>query len=397
MNAEVDNLSKDATAKEIVPVPITSYNFITATQDFSINLFKQSVDFRKNSLVSPTSVILALGMTANGSNGRTLDQFLQVLGKNYFTINQLNYSYYNMSSILYNDTVDSVYGNPLKLANSIWYRNDLNVYRSFIRTNEEYYKADIFSADFNSPNTVNKINNWVYRKTNGLIDNIIDEISGNTVMYLINTLLFEAEWQNQFAKEDATIGSFKDLNDVYSSGIFFNSANETFLKGENATGFIKPYKGGKYSFVAMLPNEQVSINDFIQTLDAKSFQSFIGSKNNGVSAQVCIPKFEYSFDAKLVEPLKRMGLVDAFDPDVADFSNMANPSYGIYIKDILHKTYIQLSEVGTKAGAVTKVEMAEKGIPSVGNKVILDRPFVYAIVENTTNLPIFIGTVVNPF
>ncbi len=397
VGAEAEDITKDITANEIVKVPYLPQKFITATQDFSFDLFRESIDFEKNSLVSPTSVVLAMGMTSNGSDGNTKLQFQQLLADNQFSIKQLNYYYYVMSSILQNDTTDSVYGNPLKLANSIWYKDSYSIYHNFLQTNADYYKAAIFKANFYSPDTVTDINKWVENNTGGLIDKIIDEIDENTMMFLINTLLFEAEWKNQFAKEDASFESFKKLNGSYSNGIFFNSSKETFLKSENATGFIKPYKGGKYSFVAMLPNEKISIKDYVQTLNSNNFQSFINSSLEGKTTAIGIPKFEYSFDAKLIEPFERLGFVDAFYSSTADFSKMAPPPEDIYIRDILHKTYIQLSEVGTKAGAVTKVEMADKAIPPVENKVLLNRPFVYAIVENGTKLPVFIGTVINPF
>ncbi len=398
VSAESENISDGIAANDIVKVPFLPQKFITATQDFSFDLFRESIDFEKNSLVSPTSVVLAMGMTSNGSDNNTKLQFQQLLAKNQFSVKQLNYYYNVMSSILQNNnnTTDSVYGNQLKLANSIWFKDSYDIYYNFLQTNADYYKADIFKSDFGS-DTVTDINNWVNNKTGGLIDKIIDQIDENTMMFLINALLFEAEWQKQFAKEDASFASFKNLNGSYLNGIFFNSSKEAFLKSENATGFIKPYKGGKYSFVAMLPNEKTSIKDYVQTLNASSFQSFLNSSLDGKTADIGIPKFEYSFDVKLIDPFKRLGFVDAFFPSVADFSKMAPPPESIYIRDILHKTYIQLSEVGTKAGAVTKVEMADKAMPPVENKVLLNRPFVYAIVDNGTKLPIFIGTVINPF
>lgn len=397
VGATVENLSNSVAAKELVSAPI-SKNFITATQDFSFDVFRESVDYNKNSLISPTSIALAMGMTSNGSDGDTLKQFLQLLTKSQFSLRQLNYFYFNLASILQNQYVDSVYGNPVKLANSIWFADRLNINPNFLQTNATYYKADIFKADFSSPDTVSDINDWIKNKTDGNIDNVIDKVDGNTIMFLINTLLFEEEWENKFDKGDATEEYFKKLNGNYSNGIFFNSGSEVFLQSEDATGFIKPYRGGKYSFVAMLPNEKVSIQDFINNLDALSFESFLSSSVNGETAEISIPKFEYSFDTKLVEPFKRLGFVDAFDDSKANFNKMTTTSNDIYIQDILHKTYIQLSEVGTKAGAVTVVEMAEKATPPViGNKVKLNRPFVYAIVNNDTNLPIFIGTIVDPF
>jgi serpin B len=117
------------------------------------------------------------------------------------------------------------------------------------------------------------------------------------------------------------------------------------------------------------------------------------------SSKVAIPGFGYGYgyDINLVQPLKDLGFVDAFLADKADFSKMVSDN-NVYIGDILHKTFIQFSEIGTKAGATTVVQVLPTATPGqpVKKAVYFDHPFIYAIVESGTNLPIFIGTVMNP-
>jgi serine protease inhibitor len=135
---------------------------------------------------------------------------------------------------------------------------------------------------------------------------------------------------------------------------------------------------------------------YIKTLDGKSFQNFINSKSDN-NASISLPKFKYDYDVSLVDPLVNLGFTEGFSIDKANFSKMATSIYGnIYIGDILHKTFIQVDELGTKAGATTAVDMSVASAMQATNKVVLDRPFVYAIIENETKLPLFIGTVMDP-
>ncbi|MDF2985638.1 MAG: serine protease inhibitor [Eubacterium sp.] len=367
-------------------------NFRAAEMDLSISLFKNSISQNKNSLISPLSVTLAMGMTANGAAATTLDQFKKLLGQDRFTIDEINKFNYSLSSLFQSDK-----HNKVRLANSIWYRNEktLTVNPVFLQKNADFYKANIFKSDFTSKNTIKDINNWVKNNTDGMIDNIVDTIYPNTIMYLFNTVLFEAEWRNIYKSNEVYEEIFsRSEND--SIGVSFMHSMEKFIQNKNAEGFIKPYKGDKYSFVGILPKENISLKDFITTLNGNNFKELVTSYGDEY-AQVGIPKFKYAYSKSLVEPLKSLGFTDGFSPSEANFSTMASvPDGNIYISEVLHKTYIQVDEKGTKAGAATKVEMLTGSAMQQPKKVTFDRPFVFAIIENETQLPLFIGTVVDP-
>ncbi|MGZ9584680.1 serpin family protein [Paenibacillus marinisediminis] len=390
-HVQAANLMEHVNAKPSSPVKLDQA-FIQATADFSIDLFRHSAELDKNSLISPASVYLALGMTANGAANHTLAEMEALLGGGSLKIEDLNRYYSTLASGL-----REVKSGTFHIANSIWYKDapDFQVMPSFLETNATYYEAAAYLADFNSTQTVKDINNWVNHNTDGLIDSIIDKIDTDTVMYLFNTVLFEQEWANVYNKNNVGKGPFK-LDDKRSIDVeYMYSEERAYVQDDRAQGFIKPYKDNRFSFVAILPNEGISLNEYAASLTGESWLQLIGSKSDEMII-AGLPKFKYEYEVNLVDPLKELGLTDGFDGQLADFSRMALSSNGnVYIGDVLHKTYIQVDELGTKAGAVTKVAMEEAGAV-VAKSITLNRPFLYAIMDNETGLPLFMGTVVNP-
>lgn len=385
------NLMQGISAKKIETSQLDK-QFIFSTADFSLELFKSAYTKGKNSLVSPPSVYLALGMTANGADGNTLKDFERLLGNSTINIEDLNSYYYSLANKL--TTVNS---GKVSIANSIWYRQEegLNVKKDFLQTNADYYNASAYKADFNSKKTVNDINNWVKTNTYNLIDKIIDEINPDTIMYLINTVYFQDKWEVPYTEINVHKGIFQLTDGTKTSVDFMASEEDGYIKNDMAEGFIKPYENGKYSFAALLPNEGVSIDSFISSLTGESFINLLINKSEDkVSAD--LPKFESEYKIALAEPLKKMGLKDCFQGGKANFTKMASGSPGdVYVGDVLHKTFIRVDINGTEAGAVTKVEMY-KGSMVLTHKITLNRPFLYAIVDNETKLPLFIGTMMNP-
>ena len=364
--------------------------FIESMADFSIELFKRSITDRENSLISPLSVTLALAMTANGADGETLAQMEKLLGGG-IPLAELNEYLSGYTGALPNEKKSK-----LEIANSIWFRNDegrLRVLPDFLQSNADYYGAAAFSSAFDAQ-TLADINNWVKTNTDGMIEKIIENIDESQVMYLINAIVFDAEWQDVYYRENIREGEFTDITGAVRNVDFMHSDESIYLDDGLATGFIKPYNGGGYSFAALLPNEGVSIEDYIESLTGSGFLDTL-NKAQSVTVYASMPKFEYEYGIEMSDALKELGIPDAFDGGKADFSKMADSAFGgLNIDIVLHKTFISVDELGTKAGAVTMVAMADGAAydPEEPKVVHLDRPFVYAIIDNATSLPIFIGT-----
>lgn len=358
--------------------------------DFGVNLFQKSMRPGENTLVSPLSVLYALSMTANGAEGDTLTQMEAVLGRDVQQRNRWLHSY-----------TEGLKGGNLFLANAIWLKNDkgFSVEPEFLQTNANYYNAGIYKAPFDDT-TCKEVNDWIEGKTAGMVKNVLDEIPEEAIMYLVNALAFEAKWaevydeyqvrEETFTTED---GETRDVELMYSD------ESGWFLEDEMATGFVKWYADYRYAFVALLPNEGAGVEEYVQSLSGEHLQKLL-REPQPYDVTAAIPKFETEFFADMGSVLEEMGMTDAFDSNLADFSRLGSHTDGnIYISRVLHKTFISVAEQGTRAGAATVVEAAPEaappGEPVERKEVILDRPFVYMIWDMETNTPIFMGTLMD--
>lgn len=360
--------------------------FKNSSADFAIRLFQKTRDDSKNSLISPLSVMLALSMTANGAKGETLTQTESLLGGDIpmETLNEYLYSYIN--------ALPSEKTAKLNVANSIWFRdNGFTAENTFLQKNADYYGAAVYKSAFDVK-TLRDINNWVKKNTDGMIEKIIDDIDPDAVMYLINTVLFDAEWENIYKKDEVRDGTFTALDGTKRTASMMYSAEHLYLDDGKAIGFIKPYKNG-YSFVALLPNGDISLSDYVASMTGKSFVDTIKNAKD-IPVETAIPKFSYNYDIEMSGALKALGMTLPFDSTKADFSALGSSDSGnIFISRVLHKAYIAVDEKGTKAGAATAADI--KVTSDIGGlySVTLDRPFVYAVIDDAYGLPVFIGAV----
>ncbi len=359
--------------------------------EFSLRLLDQ-LNLEENAMISPLSIASALSMTANGADGETLAQMETTLGTDLESLNQFLYAYRTMLPT----------GEKYKtsLANSIWMhqKESLHVEKDFLQTNKDFYDAAMYSAPFDE-STKEEINRWVNEKTDGQITKLLEEAPPpNAVMYLINALAFDGEWQSIYEEDQIRKGEFTKANGEKQTVEFMHSEEFSYLSLPGATGFLKPYADSKYSFAALLPSEGVSPAQLIKNLKGSVLLSAL--KNAGEETVIAsMPKFEFSYGTLLNDPLQSLGMADAFDSDRADFKKMAVSDEGnIFISRVIHKTKIRVDEKGTKAGAVTAVEMADKAAaPEFSpKKVTLDRPFVFMIVDNTCHMPLFLGVMNSP-
>ena len=354
--------------------------FKSAYDNFSVELLKKCFDGKSNTLISPLSVSSALTMTANGANGQTKDEMEKVLGSG-MPLDELNIYLSSFSGSL-----TSGEDFKLKNANSIWFikDNNFNVNNEFLQTNADFYHAEIYKRAYNSE-IVNDINNWVSEHTDGMIDKLLDNGDVLSNIALINATAFNAIWETYYFDNFVEDGTFTDANGNEQSVTMLISEESEYINGDNCTGFIKKYKGGKYGFAAILPDSNVSISDFVGSLNGdKLFKMLQNAESTNVVAKM--PKFEYEYSTELSEALKALGMPTAFS-DSADFSGISGDK--LLISDVLHKTKISVTEEGTRAVAATGVVMS--AAPDGDKQVILNRPFMYMIIDNETMLPLFAG------
>lgn len=386
-NISASSISDGITPRDVVQIS-SPEEFGAVLADFGVRLFKESFEADKNTLISPLSVLSALAMTANGADNKTLAEMESVLGADASTLNAYVKSYV--------DALPTGEKYKLSLANSIWFTDDerFTVSEDFLQTNADYYRADIYKAPFNSK-TCNDINSWVKEKTDGMIRKVLNEIPDDAVMYLVNALAFDAEWQEIYEKYQVRDAVFTTEDGTKRTVDMMYSSESRYLEDENATGFIKHYSGGKYAFAALLPNEGVSLEEYVTSLDGEKLYKMLSEPQNA-TVEAGLPKFEFEYSTEMADVLTKMGMQEAFDPLLADFARLGTSTHGnISISRVLHKTYISVGERGTKAGAVTVIKMSDAAaaITIEPKYVTLDRPFVFMLIDTETNLPFFIGTV----
>lgn len=359
-----------------------------AAADFGVRLFQTAMEADKNTLISPLSVLYALSMTANGADGETLAQMEEVLGMDIQSLNSF------MAAYMKNLPASEAY--KLHLANGIWFRDDpsFEVNQDFLQTNANYYNAEIRKAAFDEA-TRKEINDWVKTNTDGMIPEILDQIHPAAVMYLVNALAFEAKWAQEYEEFQIRDGSFTTEDGTVRNVQMMHSAEHRYLEDEQATGFIKYYEDQRYAFVAMLPKEGVTVAEYVEGLTGEHLKRMLDEPED-ILVETAIPKFETRCDVQMSEILQQMGMNDAFSKNDADFSRLGiyhSDGSNIYISRVLHKTFISVAEQGTKAGAATVIELPAEGAfanPEY-RTVTLDRPFVYLLIDCETNLPFFIG------
>ena len=360
-----------------------------AATEFSVRLFQACLTEGENTLVSPLSVLCALAMTANGAQGETLAQMEAVLG--------LPLAELNACLCAYRQTLSAREDAQLNIANSIWLKDDdsLQVNEDFLNANAAWYDAGVYQAPFDK-STVQDINAWVEDHTGGLLQNILDDIPESAVLYLINALVFDAQWQNVYYDYQVKEGTFTKEDGIRQETEFMYSDEYAYLEDDSAAGVMKNYEGGAYAFVALLPKDGVSLADYAASLTGENLRNLLETVQN-VKVDTAIPKFRSEYTGELSELLQSMGITDAFDPDLADFSALGETTNGpLYISQVLHKTFLAVNERGTQAGAATIVEAsAGAAAPEEGKTVYLDRPFLYMIVDRETGLPVFLGTAVD--
>ncbi len=354
--------------------------FKAAASSFAAELFKDNYSKGKTTLVSPLSVLTALALVQNGAQGDTLAQLEQALGG-------LDRDTLNAYMRAYCDFLTE--SDELKIANSVWTDSSAEAKRAFLQKAVDSYSAQIFSAPLSSKKTVSSINSWVKKNTDGMIPKIIENADRDAVMMLINAVAFEAKWETPYTNDDIEKLEFNSYSGKSKKTEFMCSTESVYLSDSDAVGFMKPYKNGRFAFAALLPDENTGIDDYVASLSGDKLMKIFSSAKRGNEVNVKMPKFKAEYSTQLIDTLKKMGVKDAFDNKTADFSSLVE-NRDAYIATVVHKTFIEVDENGTRAAASTLVGADTMSLMEPYS-VCLNRPFVYMIVDTETNLPLFIG------
>lgn len=354
--------------------------------DFSLKFLKLENE-KQNMVYSPLSIKYALNMLNEGAAGNTKTQIENVIG--------------DLNLIKYN-TIDEV----LSLANSVYIRDTFAEYvkEDYRRTITEKYNAEV---NYDSFSNATNINNWIEDKTLGIIQNMLnDEAVQNANMLLINALAIDMGWENPFDTSDTYGEDFylEDGNTMTATMMHKETMGDStsYYKDNDITALtmnLQEYDNMQFEFVAIMPEENLS--DYIETLTIEDVNTILENttlaSDTPYGVDISIPKFSFDYDLKLKQDLMDLGMTDAFDENLADFSNMANTE--LCVGDALHKADIDFSEEGIRAAAVTALTMKTTAMlpdDDQPEEIKIDKPFLYFIRDKQTNEIWFVGTVYEP-
>jgi serpin B len=374
---------------ELNPVQL---KIVEADNSFAIEILKKVIAAEQeaeNIMISPLSISYALTMTANGASGETADSMLSVLQLSNLAIEDINNSYMELTDKLSN--LDKRV--TLNLANSVWVEQRLNPKSSFMTTLENYYSAEAREFSVNDPGIVAVINGWISDATNNTINHVLDEISQETVMLLINAIYFNGKWKYSFNPDETRSMPFYRSNGTnVQADMMTQTVTIPVAVFADYTIAELPYGQGNFVMDVILPSEDKMIGDITSVMDNNFLNEALAAMNPA-EIDLFMPRFTYEFKTGLNDILGKMGMGIAFDPARADFSNISDDN--LYIDKAIHQSFIKNNEEGTEASAVTVITI---GVTSIGETRVLklDRPFVYFIRESESNTILFAGITGNP-
>lgn len=343
----------------------------------------------KNVFISPTSIALALSMVYNGANGQTQKAMQQTLQLQGMDIAAINSAAKELMENLRNPDPQV----QIAIANSVWARKGADFKKSFLDVVTQSYGAQSETLDFSDPSAAGIINAWVSQNTGSKIKKIVDPpIPPGMLMYLINAIYFKGSWTNEFDKNltrerDFTTGE----GSVKKHPLMRLQAKLPYYETAHFQSVELPYgKNKRLSMYVFLPK---NLGDFVQALENGAWLQWV-YEYRPTQGTILLPRFKIEYEKELKSALTDLGMGAAFE-DSADFSGMGK---NLKISQVKHKTYVDVNEEGTEAAAVTSVAMEATSAAIAPKEFYMEvnRPFFFAIVDNSTKEALFLGVVQNP-
>lgn len=373
--------------------------------DFAFNLGNRISEAKGNKgfVYSPVSMAFTLGMLSEGAAGQTREEICRALGYGMEGQQEVNEFCRKLMLIAGNSLID---GEELEIANAAVINTGFRLLESYRKSAKNYYDAEIAEKDFTKENVAGYINDWASEKTHERITHVIDEVPASTPAVFINALYFKASWMYPFADyltrdrdftgADGVVRQEKMMartdNMLYSTGDGFSMVTLPYGKESfNPEADQTVQRSGNYAMSLLLPDEGVSTGEILSRLDGVAFSR---AKSSGYYPEVILtmPRFEAELDDDLKAVLEALGIRSMFGN--ADFSAMTQMP--VFVDQVKQVANIAVDEYGTEAAAVTVAMMATDPGPGAPRPKYVefrcDRPFIFAITEQTTGAILFLGS-----
>jgi serpin B len=339
-----------------------------------------------NVFLSPLSASMALGMALNGANSETYDAMRTVLRLDGMAEAEINQGYRDLMTLL--GGLDSV--TEMRIANSVWGHATLSIEPAFIDRSRDFFDAEVRTLDFGSPEALAAINDWVNGKTNGKIPKLLDDLSPDEVMFLINAIYFKGKWRSAFDAKDTRDGPFHGADGRdRAARLMWQKEDLRYQETEDYQAVDLLYGNGAFAMTVLLPKAGRTPAGVLAGLDPESWNALAG-RFTETEVTLTFPRFRLEYSRRLNDDLEALGMAIAFGGN-ADFYRIADVRPDrLYITRVDQKTFVEVNEEGTEAAAATAVGIGITSAPEMVEMKV-DRPFVFAIRERLSGAVVFLG------
>lgn len=338
-----------------------------------------------NYCISPISVVSCLSLIANSLDNPAKEEMVKALGCS--SVEELNVL--NKKLLQYLPAPEN--GVDMRIANSVWYHNLFSVTDEYRQLMAENFGSPVYKRDFKDEGTIDEVNSWIDRSTNGMIKDLLTSIPRNCTIMWYNAIYFEGEWIKKFKAEDTVKANFngsetKSIIDMMKKTEYIDYAEVSGLK--MASIF---FEGMKYSLDIILPTDEKE--DVNNLLSAEAYQAMIDASRIH-KVNLSLPKFKAESTALLTPVLNKMGMPHQH----LHLTGIGFPEdYTAYELQIGQKAKFEVDEDGAKAAAVTGGMTTSTGEEPEYKEIdmVVDRPFFYIIRNHKTGALVMMGNVKN--
>jgi serine protease inhibitor len=388
-------------SKLIASQPETKLNqLVNANNRFGFDLFAQLQLQQKsqpqNIFISPQSIAIALGMTRHGTAGKTQAEMTQTLGLKQFDTATVDSNYGKLIETLKTANNSADNSVELAIANSLWVNQNISLQDSFIKTTQDFYQGKVSNLDFTDTSAKNTINQWVASNTANQIPEIVDSISPEAALYLINATYFKGSWTNKFDPDVTTEQPFYlESKTTKPVAMMSQTGDYRYYENQQFQAIRLPYGKGKLAMYIFLPQANSSLEQFNQQLNPANWQEWL-SQMRSQPGNVSLPKFKLEYAMELKDVLSSLGMQQVFNSSQADFSAMTDSV--VALDQVKHKAVIEVDEEGTEAAGATSsgVRITSATPQNQPFEMNINRPFFFAIRDDITETILFVGNVVEP-
>jgi len=379
----------------LAAAPADQEKLASANTGFAFDLLKQITREQPdtNVFISPFSVSSVLQMVATGAAGDTKAEMQRVLKTDGLPAETLNAAGKDL-----NQSLNSQTNVILNLANAIWYKEGFHLKPGFVSDNKKFFSAKLAGVDFRKPESAQTINDWADTSTHGKIKQVVQwPFDPLTRVILANAIYFKGKWDRPFDKQATKDHAFNVLPGGMSKQVpmMWQHGHFNYQQGDGFQAVRLPYAGGRLQMYLFLPDTNSSPAKLLADFNADTWRNKILPEFQDKVGTLAIPRFKLDYNVTLNDPLKALGMRRAFTDD-ADFSAMADEP--LFVSEVKQKSFVEVNEEGTEAAAVTTVTMRATAVfrPEKPFEMIVDRPFLFVIGDDSTKSVLFMGVIYDP-